>query len=211
MVKSARRVEFERFAFSDDEVLANPFSQFSTWWKDAEKAQVNLIDAAHLATTDENLHPDLRVVFIKDFSEDGFVFFTNYASRKGKQLQNAPYGALNIFWPELERQIRIKGEVKKTSRQISENYFSSRPRGAQIGAWASSQSQVIENRNDLLRTYEEFSQQFLNREVPCPPGWGGFCLDPNYFEFWQGRKNRLHDRICFLKENLKWRHQRLAP
>lgn len=212
MVKHVSHAEFEKFVLSDDDVLDNPFRQFTQWWNDTVSAGVPMVDAAHLATVDEHHHPDVRVVFIKNFDEKGLVFFTNYQSKKAEQLAHNPHAALNLFWPELERQIRIKGQVAKTSREESKIYFDSRPRGAQIGAWASPQSQVVKDRAQLEKNYADQSTHFMDREIPCPPHWGGFCLVPSYFEFWQGRSNRLHDRFCFVVDDAgKWIRQRLAP
>ena len=207
------RIEFEKSGqFLETDILANPFDQFAKWWQEAAMAHVYLIDAVTLATVDEKNHPDIRVVLLKDFNDQGMIFFTNYQSKKAHHLDHNPYAAMNIFWPSLERQIRIRGKVSKTSRAESESYFTSRPRGAQIGAWVSPQSQVIENRLMLEKNYETLINTTAGKDIDCPAHWGGFRLIPDYFEFWQGQKNRLHDRICFIsKDPNQWQHQRLAP
>lgn len=211
-MKDIPRVEFVRAHLDDNDVCTNPFDQFSRWWHDAITAKVATPDAVHLATVDQHHHPDVRVVYVKDFDQRGFVFFTNYGSTKADQLDTMPYAAMNFFWHELERQIRIRGAVEKTSRAESETYFKTRPRGSQIGAWASPQSTVLVDRTALLQRYAEKERAFGEQDIPCPPYWGGFRLIPETIEFWQGRINRLHDRIRFLRVgDGQWRKLRLAP
>lgn len=205
------RIDYEKSSLSEQDVSKDPFEQFAHWWSDAITAQVDMPDAVHLSTVDENAHPDARVVLLKHFDARGFVFFTNYSSPKAKQLVKNPYACLSILWPALERQIRIRGKVEKTSRAESESYFTTRPHDAQIGAWASTQSQIT-SRKALEDSFLKLSKQFMGQEVPCPPHWGGFRLTPNYFEFWQGRTNRLHDRICFSRSKTgDWCINRLSP
>lgn len=211
MVKPSSRIEFERSAFSEEQVLDNPFDQFVVWWQEAEAAQVYMIDAIHLATVDKDNRPDLRVVLLKDFDQRGLVFFTNYESKKAEEISSHPYGAMNIFWLELERQIRLRGKIEKTTPQESNLYFQSRPRGAQIGAWTSPQSKPVKDRSVLEKIYAEREQEFSGREIPCPTNWGGYRLIPDYFEFWQGRTNRLHDRFAFSRRGTDWLRERLAP
>lgn len=205
-----KRVEYERFAFSEEHVQSDPFRQFALWWDDAVSAKLDMVDAAHLSTVDENGRPDARVILIKHFDAQGLVFFTNYNSAKGRQLAHNPQACLSILWPALERQIRIRGQVSRVDHRESETYFKSRPHDAQIGAWASPQSHVM-GRSDLDAAFVSFQEKYPD-EVPCPPHWGGFRLTPWYFEFWQGRKNRLHDRIAFTAQgDDSWSMSRLAP
>ncbi len=211
MVKRISRIEYERSSLSDVQITDDPCAQFSLWWQDAISAQVYMIDAVHLATVDKNSCPDVRVVLLKDFDQRGFVFFTNYQSKKAEQIAAHPVGALNFFWADLERQVRVRGKIAKTSREESERYFHSRPRGAQIGAWVSPQSQPIENRSVLENAFADKEREFSEHEIPCPYDWGGYRLSPDYFEFWQGRSNRLHDRFSFERIDHQWRKQRLAP
>ncbi len=189
----------------------NPFAQFSNWMDEALKS--NLIDpsAMILATTDKNAFPSVRVVLLKRIDSDGFVFYTNYDSRKGKELLENPNASVLFFWKELERQIRIEGKVEKISQKESEEYFHSRPYESQLAAWASDQSSTIPGREFLEKKYEELKKKFEGKEIPLPPFWGGLKLKPDYFEFWQGRENRLHDRICYKKDGSDWKKERLAP
>lgn len=204
------RVEYEKFAFLEENVQPDPHKQFALWWDDAVLAKLDMVDAAHLSTVDEHNRPDARVILIKYFDTQGLVFFTNYESAKGKELAHNNHACISILWPALERQIRIRGHMSKTNRSESEVYFKSRPHDAQIGAWASPQSRII-SRTDLDMAVLNFKKKYPH-EVPCPPHWGGFRLTPWYFEFWQGRKNRLHDRIVFTQQGKdSWSMSRLAP
>ncbi len=196
---------------SENTVNKNPFVQFSDWYQDVIKLEISFHNAMVIATTNKEAIPSVRVVFLKSFDENGFVFYTNYESRKAKDLNENPITSLLFFWKELERQIRIVGKVEKTSKEESENYFHSRPIDNQIGAWASKQSSVILNRDQLDNEFLKYKNQFENKEVPLPPFWGGFRVVPFYFEFWKGRENRLHDRIAYQKENNNWKIFRLAP
>jgi pyridoxamine 5'-phosphate oxidase len=206
------RIEYRKLTLKDSEGLKNPFDQLDRWWQDALSANIYMLDAATLATVDNENNPDARIILLKSFDNKGLVFYTNYQSRKAEQLSINPHACLNIFWPKLERQIRVRGLVKKTTRRESKEYFRLRPRGAQIGAWSSPQSKTIPSRNDLEQSVAAFDQRFLSHEVPCPPDWGGFRLNPIYFEFWQGRENRLHDRLYYQKRRGgHWKIGRLAP
>ena len=178
-----------------------------------ESLKSNLIDpsAMILATSDKNSIPSVRVVLLKKVDPDGFVFFTNFESRKGKALLENPNASILFFWKELERQIRIEGKVKKISQKDSEEYFHSRPVESQLAAWASEQSSVVPDRKYLEERFEELKTKYIDKKIPLPPFWGGLKLVPVYFEFWQGRENRLHDRICYLKGNSGWKKERLAP
>lgn len=189
----------------------DPIKQFNNWFTAAFNAQILDANAMTLATCVEG-KPSARVVLLKDFDGRGFVFFTNYASDKGRQLEKNPNAALVFYWMEVERQIRIQGKVKKTSRAESEEYFHGRPIGAQLGAWASHQSQTIDARRVLDARLEEMKQRFAEGPIPLPPHWGGFRLKPERIEFWQGRPDRLHDRFRYtLQRDGSWKIDRLAP
>lgn len=165
----------------------------------------------NISTVDSENRPSSRIVLLRDVNENGFVFYTNYLSRKAKEIKEKNFGAINFFWPELERQIRIKGELEKVSTKVSDDYFALRPRGSQIGAWASPQSSKIESREILEQNEKYFTEKFQNQAVPRPENWGGYLLKPDYFEFWQGRENRLHDRVSYEKKEDNWVIFRLAP
>jgi pyridoxamine 5'-phosphate oxidase len=190
----------------------DPVKQFDVWFTAAVKAGIHDANAMALATATPAGKPSARVVLLKDFDESGFVFFTNYASQKGRQLEKNPRAALVLYWMEVERQIRIEGTVKKTSRKESEQYFHTRPAGAQLGAWASRQSEAIDARRVLNARLEEMKQRFAQGEIPLPPHWGGYRLKPDRIEFWQGRPDRLHDRFRYTRQkDGSWQIDRLAP
>ena len=189
----------------------NPFIQFNKWYESILNSNLNEPTAMMLSTADVKGNSSARIVLLKEFDDSGFVFYTNYESRKGKNLQENPKAALTFFWDEQRRQVRIEGAVEKISRETSKKYFSSRPRESQIGAWVSAQSSEVPNRDFLENKYVELKEKFGNEEIPLPDFWGGYRVIPNYFEFWQGRENRLHDRICYKKENDEWKIFRLAP
>ena len=190
----------------------NPIKQFNVWFAAAIKAGIHDANAMALATTTLDGKPSARIVLLKDFDERGFVFYTNYASEKGRQLEKNPRAALVLYWMEVERQIRIEGTVEKTLREESEQYFHTRPAGAQLGAWASRQSEVIDARRVLAARLEEMKQRFAKGEIPLPPHWGGYRLKPERIEFWQGRPDRLHDRFRYaLLADGSWSIDRLAP
>jgi pyridoxamine 5'-phosphate oxidase len=189
----------------------DPIKQFNNWFTAAFNAQILDANAMTLATCVDS-KPSARVVLLKDFDERGFVFFTNYASDKGRQLDKNPNAALVFYWMEVERQIRIQGKAKKTTRAESEEYFRSRPIGAQLGAWASHQSEAIDARRVLDARLEEMKQRFAEGPIPLPPHWGGYRLKPERVEFWQGRPDRLHDRFRYtLQRDGSWKIDRLAP
>ena len=188
-----------------------PVNQFSAWFNTAIDAGIYDVNAMSLATAGQDGKPTVRIVLLKGFDQDGFVFFTNYESEKGRQLQANPYAALAFYWIELDRQIRIAGKVEKTSREESEGYFHSRPIGSQLGAWASRQSEVLEDREGIEARMAEVTERFADKLVPLPPHWGGYRVRPDTMEFWQGRKDRLHDRFRYTRQDGTWRIERLAP
>jgi pyridoxamine-phosphate oxidase len=189
----------------------NPYALFERWFEEAVGAQVLDPYAMIIATADENAQPSSRVVYMRDISENGLVFYTNYQSHKANDLSGNPKIGVLFFWGDLERQIRIEGTVEKVSAEVSDAYFASRPRESQIGAWASDQSTEITSREHLELRVKQFEEQFKNQTVPRPPHWGGFLIKPFSFEFWQGRPSRLHDRIVYAKLNDSWKRSRLAP
>ena len=196
---------------NETSINKNPFIQFTKWYESILNSNSNEPTAMMLSTADVNGNPSARIVLLKEFDGSGFVFYTNYESRKGKNLKKNPKAALTFFLDEQRRQIRIEGTVEKISRETSKEYFSSRPHESQIGAWVSAQSSVIPNRKFLENKFDELDKKFGNEEIPLPVFWGGYRVIPNYFEFWQGRENRLHDRFCYKKENDEWKIFRLAP
>jgi pyridoxamine 5'-phosphate oxidase len=193
---------------------ANPVAQFQKWFAQAETALAkNQLDvnAAMLATADKNGIPSARTVLLKGLDQRGFIFYTNYDSRKGREIAENPNAALVFYWQELERQVCIAGSVKKISRAESEKYFKSRPRGSQLAAWASNQSEIVADRAALETKWRELEEKFPG-EIQLPPNWGGFILSPERIEFWQGRASRLHDRFQYLRQqNDSWKLERLAP
>jgi pyridoxamine 5'-phosphate oxidase len=193
------------------DVSPDPIAQFRQWFDAALAAGVPEPNAMHVSTVGVNGRPDGRIVLLKDVSDAGFVFYTNYESRKGRELTAYPFATLTFFYPELERQIRIEGSVEKVSADESDAYFSSRPRGSQIGAWVSYQSSVIDSREVLEKRQQDLEAQFADKPIPRPPHWGGFRVVPDAIEFWQGRTSRLHDRIRYRKEGGHWLIERLSP
>jgi pyridoxamine 5'-phosphate oxidase len=190
----------------------NPIKQFANWFNTAIETGIRDVNAMSLATAGQDAKPSVRIVLLKSFDEDGFVFFTNYESEKGKQLEANPYAALGFYWIELDRQIRISGKVDKTSRKESQTYFHSRPVGSQLSAWASRQSAVLDGRRVLDARMEEMNERFAGKRVPLPAHWGGYRLKPDNMEFWQGRSNRLHDRFRYTRQSDgSWLIERLAP
>ena len=190
----------------------DPIKQFGNWFTAAIEAGIKDVNAMSLATSTPDGKPSVRIVLLKGFDHDGFVFFSNYESEKGKQLDANPQAALGFYWIEVDRQIRINGVVEKTSREESERYFHSRPLGSQLGAWASRQSDVIDARRVLDARLAEMTERYGKGPVPLPPHWGGYRLTPHVFEFWQGRPNRLHDRFRYRRrEEGSWCIDRLAP
>ncbi len=206
------RKEYHQQTLREAEVTADPIAQFQKWFEQAVAAQAAHPEAMTLATATQEGKPSARIVLLKDVDERGFSFFTNYESRKSRELTQNPHASLVFWWNELERQVRIEGRVERVPAHESEDYFRTRPRGSQIGAWASAQSEALPNREALEKSAKEFEEKFREGEVPRPPHWGGFRLIPHTIEFWQGRLNRLHDRIRYrLRENGGWVIERLAP
>jgi pyridoxamine 5'-phosphate oxidase len=206
------RKEYMMETLEEHQVAANPLEQFERWWDNAINSSIDEINAMTLATVNENGLPDARVVLLKGYGQEGFVFFTNYQSAKGRQLDAHPYACLVFYWKELERQVRIEGRVSRISEKESDHYFSSRPEGSKIGAWASPQSQVIPDRHFLERLASDAGHRFEGRFVERPRHWGGYCVVPDRVEFWQGRASRLHDRIRYSHDETGlWKIERLAP
>jgi pyridoxamine 5'-phosphate oxidase len=190
----------------------DPIKQFGNWFTAAIEAGIGDVNAMSLATAAPDARPSVRIVLLKGFDQDGFVFFTNYESEKGKQLEANPYAALAFYWIELDRQIRVSGKVEKTSREESQTYFHSRPVGSQLSAWASRQSKVLDGRRVLDARLAEMTERFGDKPIPLPPHWGGYRLKPDRIEFWQGRPNRLHDRFRYTRQTGgAWLIERLAP
>jgi pyridoxamine 5'-phosphate oxidase len=196
---------------SEKTVEKNPFQQFQKWYDEVIKEEISWGDAANLVTVNSDCKPSARIILLKEFDEKGFIFFTNYSSKKSNDLQSNPHASLLFYWKEFERQIRIEGVIEKLGKDKSEKYFHSRPRESQIGAWASDQSKKIPNRQYLDDRFAEFEKKFGKKEIPLPEFWGGYRLIPEYFEFWQSRENRLHDRICYEVKADTWQIFRLAP
>lgn len=199
-------------SFDESHAAKDPFDQFKEWWEEATSADIDEVNAMTLATVDANGKPAARIVLLKGYTHEGFVFFTNYQSAKGQDLAINSNAALLFFWKELERQIRIEGTVEKIDPADSDAYFHSRPAGSRIGAWVSPQSKVIPDRAFLENNYKQLVEKYPDEnKVPRPPHWGGFIVKPESFEFWQGRSSRLHDRLKYTKNTEGWIRERLAP
>lgn len=205
------RQDYRAAELSEKDVDKNPIKQFEKWFNAAIGAQIYEPNVMTLATADKTGKPNARIVLLKGFDEKGFSFFTNYLSTKGKELKKNPQACLVFFWAELERQVRIEGKVEKLDKEASEKYFHSRPAESQIGAIASPQSQIISDRNSLQKKVDELTSTYKDKTIPKPAHWGGYIVKPTSIEFWQGRPNRLHDRIKFDLINGKWQIDRLAP
>ena len=206
------RREYSQRRLSRQDLNTDPFEQFRQWFQEASEAEIPEPNAMSLATVSESGSPSLRTVLLKIFDHRGFVFFSNYGSRKAQQIAKNPNIAIHFLWVELERQIKIEGKASKISTAESLAYFRSRPRGSQIGAWCSEQSRIIDSREVIEKEFESLNQRFQTGEIPLPDFWGGYRMVPHRFEFWQGRPNRLHD--CFLysqQADRSWEIQRLAP
>ncbi|MGZ3851665.1 MAG: pyridoxamine 5'-phosphate oxidase [Flavisolibacter sp.] len=206
------RKEYSSKNLLETDIEKNPIDQFQKWWHEAVNSEIDEVNAMTLATASSDGMPSARIMLLKGFDKNGFVFFTNYKSYKAMHLEENPKACLVFFWKELERQVRITGLVKRVPEKDSDEYFLSRPVGSQVGAWTSNQSQVIESRQWLEHRYLQLSEEFKNRELKRPPHWGGYLVTPVIIEFWQGRPSRLHDRIQYTLENDgTWTIERLSP
>lgn len=206
------RKEYAKASLDISIVDKDPIRQFEAWFREAMAAEVEEPNAMHLATVNSDGRPSGRIVLLKGVEENMFIFYTNYQSKKGLEIEQNPACALTFFWPPLERQVRIEGIAFRVDSEVSDAYFKSRPRGSQIGAWASPQSSMIETRLILEERVHQLEKKYENREViPRPHQWGGYKVDPYRIEFWQGRPNRLHDRIEYTKSDGVWKIFRLAP
>ncbi len=205
------RKEYRLAALGEHDVNPDPIVQFQHWFTDAQNADCNEPNAMTLATCTPDAYPSARVVLLKGVDARGFVFFTDYRSRKGQELADNPAAALCFFWPELERQVRITGAVQRITRDETNQYFNSRPLGSRIGAWVSHQSQVIASRDVLEQEEAAVTARFADGNVPAPEHWGGFRVVPDEIEFWQGRESRLHDRMSYIKSGGRWVQRRLSP
>lgn len=205
------RRDYSMHELSEASIASDPFAQFATWFDEYLNSKPVEPNAVTLSTVGRDGRPSSRVVLLKGFDPNGFVFFTNYESKKARELTENPGVALHFFWPELERQVAIVGTAEKTSREESEMYFASRPEPSKLGAWASRQSEMLASRAELEKRVEEVRAKFDGQDIPCPPFWGGFRVKPVHFEFWQGRSSRLHDRIFYERDRDGWKISRLYP
>ena len=196
---------------TEENINKNPFKQFEIWFEEAKKIGLKDPNAMNVASATKSGIPSSRMVLLKAYSEEGFIFYTNYTSRKRGEILDNPIVALNFFWDALERQIRIEGEIKKVEKEVSDAYFNSRSRLSQLGAHASNQSQIIENYEELTDKLNSFDEKYKDTDIPRPDHWGGFIVIPSSIEFWQGHDGRLHDRLKFEKENDNWVMKRLSP
>lgn len=207
-----KRKVYEKSQLIESEIKQNPFEQFRDWFLDASQSPtVSEANAMAVSTVEEDGCPRTRMVLLKEYTYEGFIFYTNYNSRKGIAIENSHKACLSFFWPNLERQIIIKADLEKIAENLSDGYFHSRPKGSQLGAAVSPQSQVIPNKEFLEEKLKELEKEYENSEVPRPANWGGYIAKPYEIEFWQGRPNRLHDRIIYQLKGLDWKISRLAP
>lgn len=205
------RKDYKQHSLNEADIATNPFVQFEQWWNEAIASEIDEVNAMTLATATKAGIPSARIVLLKGYDSNGFVFFTNYNSHKGQELLDNPYAALVFFWKELERQVRIEGLVERVSESESDEYFNSRPEGSRIGAWASPQSTVIHDRSVIESNVDALTQQYTGQPIPRPAHWGGYRVKPQVIEFWQGRSSRLHDRFKFTATGDTWKRERLAP
>lgn len=205
------RRDYQRATLDEHDVAPDPVTQFLEWFREARSAEATEPNAMTLATVDAAGRPDARVVLLKAVDGRGFVFFTDYRSRKADDLEARPHAALVFYWPELERQVRVTGRVTRVAVAEAEEYYKSRPLPSRIGAWASHQSQVLPDRATLERAVEAMTARFAGGEPPLPPHWGGYRVEPESVEFWQGRASRLHDRIRYRRDADRWVVERLSP
>ena len=207
------RKSYDQNELVESNLIENPFDFFNKWFQEVEQfGGIEEVNAMTISTIGSDGFPKSRIVLLKQIEENGFVFYTNYDSEKGKSILKNPQVSISFFWPNLERQVIIKGIAEKTTSEISDKYFNSRPKGSQMGALVSPQSEIIPNREFLEKRLTDFETEFQNNVVPRPENWGGFLVQPVSFEFWQGRPNRLHDRIRYsIQPDLSWKTERLAP
>lgn len=205
------RKEYRQFGLNRNDLKNSPFEQFELWFQQAREARLKEVNAMSIATVRSDGMPQVRTVLLKLFDERGFVFFTNYNSAKANEIEGNPKASLLFPWLDLERQVRISGQVEKITKAESFKYFTSRPRGSQLGAWISEQSQVISNRTVLKTLMSQIKDKFKEGQIPLPDSWGGYRIIPESFEFWQGRANRLHDRFKYTQAGPDWQIDRLAP
>lgn len=210
IIEDLRR-NYKLKSLDQKDVLENPFEQFSVWFEESMHSNLPEPNAMILATATKDGKPSVRALLLKGFDEKGFIFYTNYESRKGRELTENKNASILFFWPEIERQIRIEGRVEKISQAESKRYFDTRPYKSRIGAWASNQSEEIESRFVIVKKFLKYFIKFHSKEIPLPPYWGGYILIPDTFEFWQGRANRLHDRVMYRLIDEKWKIKRLSP
>ncbi|MCX8524048.1 pyridoxamine 5'-phosphate oxidase [Chryseobacterium formosus] len=207
-----KRKIYEKSQLIESEIKENPIEQFRDWFLEAsENPSISEANAMAVSTLEEDGCPRTRMVLLKEYTYEGFIFYTNYDSRKGKAIEKTHKACLHFFWPGLERQIIIKANLEKIAENLSDGYFHSRPKGSQLGAAVSPQSQEIPNREFLEEKLRDLEKEYENSEVPRPENWGGYIAKPYEIEFWQGRPNRLHDRIIYSLEDLDWKISRLAP
>jgi len=207
-----KRKVYEKSQLIESEIKQNPIEQFRDWFIDASNSPaVSEANAMAVSTVEEDGCPRTRMVLLKQYTYEGFIFYTNYGSRKGKAIENSHKACLSFFWPNLERQIIIKADLERIAENLSDGYFHSRPKGSQLGAVVSPQSQTIPNREFLEEKLKELEKEYETSEVPRPSNWGGYMAKPYEIEFWQGRPNRLHDRIVYKLEDMDWKISRLAP
>ena len=205
------RKNYTQAGLLESEIVANPFEQFKLWFEQAVAADILEPNAMTVATVTNEGKPSARIVLLKDFDDRGFVFYTNYNSQKGVELQNCPHAALVFLWGDLERQVRIEGKIEFVAESEATSYFHSRPASSQLGAWASEQSTVIADRSILEQKLQQLEAEYQDRQIPKPPHWGGVRVIPQKIEFWQGRPSRLHDRLRYQLVEGKWQIDRLAP
>ena len=205
------RKEYTRSGLNESEVAPGPIEQFRVWFEEALNAGLHEPNAMTLATATPDGKPSARVVLLKGYDERGFTFYTNYEGRKARELEANPNCTLAFYWGELERQVRVEGRATRVPAEESDAYFASRPRGSQIGAWTSEQSRTVEGRERLEERLQKLEAEYEGREIPRPPFWGGYRVEPESIEFWQGRENRLHDRLLYTRRGGEWEIQRLQP
>lgn len=205
------RTDYRMKSFLEADAAKDPYTQFGHWWLEAVESKIEEVNAMTLATASQDGFPSARIVLLKGYDKNGFVFFTNYNSQKGQEIAANPKACLLFFWKELERQVRIDGSIEKVSKEDSETYFQSRPIGSRIGAWCSPQSKVIADRSILDQNVDFYTQKFNGEDVPRPDHWGGYIVKPTAIEFWQGRSSRLHDRLRYTSQSEGWKLERLAP